>query len=257
MVTVAWKKLAVTGCRSLCLKEKMELLKHRIKQWRADNSSTNLASLKALRSEMTLWDKRAVESKLSEAEAKQFCATRSHYFQAEKELSQQVKQKSRVNWAAEGDKNVAFFHGMVKGRLNRNIIKGLNVNGSWIEEPQKLKEFVFCYFKDHFSERVEVRPSFKSDKFQKLNQELCSWLELEFTADEIKQAVWDCGGSKAAGPDGFTFNFLKQNWEVMKDDILKFVKEFELKGEWRKAATQLSSPQCLKFVTLSLFIISG
>lgn len=70
-----------------------------------------------------------------------------------------------MNWAAEGDKNVAFFHGMVKGRLNRNIIKGLNVNGSWIEEPQKLKEFVFCYFKDHFSERVEVRPSFKSDKF--------------------------------------------------------------------------------------------
>lgn len=65
----------------------MELLKHRIKQWRADNSSTNLASLKALRSEMTLWDKRDVESKLSEAEAKQSCATRSHYFQAEKELS--------------------------------------------------------------------------------------------------------------------------------------------------------------------------
>lgn len=41
-----------------------------------------------------------------------------------------------------------------------------------------------------------------------------------------------CGleGTKALGPDGFTFAFLKTHWECIKEDIVSFVKEFELSG---------------------------
>jgi len=34
----------------------------------------------------------------------------------------------------------------------------------------------------------------------------------EFSEDEIKQAVWQCEGSKSPGPDEFNFNFIKSNW---------------------------------------------
>lgn len=185
-------------------------MKQRIKQWIADRSVVNMARLKTLRAEMVRWDKRAEDSDLSQSQADQLCAVRCQYFQAEKELSQQLKQKSRVKWALEGDENVAFFHGMVKGRLNGNSIKGLNINGCWTEEPQKLKDVTFNFFKEHFLERLEDRPSFTSDKFRKLTEEQIRWLEMEFTVDEIKQPVWDCEGSKAPRPDGFTFNFIKK-----------------------------------------------
>ncbi|GJY45302.1 RNA-directed DNA polymerase, eukaryota, reverse transcriptase zinc-binding domain protein [Tanacetum coccineum] len=47
------------------------------------------------------------------------------------------------------------------------------------------------------------------------------------TPQEIKDAIWDCGGDKASGPNGFTFKFIKKHWEIIKDDIIAYVKEFE------------------------------
>ncbi|GJX25915.1 putative RNA-directed DNA polymerase, eukaryota, reverse transcriptase zinc-binding domain protein [Tanacetum coccineum] len=40
---------------------------------------------------------------------------------------------------------------------------------------------------------------------------------------EVKNAVWDCGSSKAPGPNGFSFAFVKKYWDVIKVDILEYV----------------------------------
>nr|GEU71853.1 RNA-directed DNA polymerase, eukaryota, reverse transcriptase zinc-binding domain protein [Tanacetum cinerariifolium] len=37
-------------------------------------------------------------------------------------------------------------------------------------------------------------------------------LERQVTLEEIKEAIWDCGSSKAPGPDGYTFAFVKKFW---------------------------------------------
>ena len=31
-----------------------------------------------------------------------------------------------------------------------------------------------------------------------------------FTEKEVKDAVWQCEGSKSPGPDGFNFNFIRK-----------------------------------------------
>ncbi|GJY59623.1 zinc knuckle CX2CX4HX4C containing protein [Tanacetum coccineum] len=46
----------------------------------------------------------------------------------------------------------------------------------------------------------------------------------------IKEAVWNCGGSKAPGPDGFTFKFIKHYWDSIGQDFINMVKQFELDG---------------------------
>lgn len=51
---------------------------------------------------------------------------------------------------------------------------------------------------------------------------------MSFTEGEIKQAVWACEGTMSPGPDGYTFAFFKAQWECIKGDIVRFVKEFEL-----------------------------
>ncbi|GJU35576.1 RNA-directed DNA polymerase, eukaryota, reverse transcriptase zinc-binding domain protein [Tanacetum coccineum] len=44
---------------------------------------------------------------------------------------------------------------------------------------------------------------------------------------EIKDAVWECGGDKAPAPDGFTFKFIKSHWDILGHDIFRYMKEFE------------------------------
>lgn len=55
-------------------------------------------------------------------------------------------------------------------------------------------------------------------------------LENPFSLEEIKAAIWACGSEKALGPDGFTFKFLKNYWELIKGDVLALVKYFEDSG---------------------------
>lgn len=62
-------------------------------------------------------------------------------------------------------------------------------------------------------------------------------MEEPFSESEIKEAVWSYDRSKSMGPDGFTFDFLKHNWEVIKDDVFHFVKDFHSKAKLTKACT--------------------
>lgn len=48
--------------------------------------------------------------------------------------------------------------------------------------------------------------------FKSITMLMSQQLEQEATIEEVKQAVWDCDGSKAPGPDGFILAFYKNAW---------------------------------------------
>ena len=47
----------------------------------------------------------------------------------------------------------------------------------------------------------------------------------------MQQAVWSCGPDKAPGFDGFNFKFIREMWEMLKDEIYEFVLSFFVNGE--------------------------
>ncbi|GJZ65073.1 RNA-directed DNA polymerase, eukaryota [Tanacetum coccineum] len=139
-----------------------------------------------------------------------------------------LRQKSKVKWALEGDESSSFFHGMINNRRNRSRINGLAIEGSWVTEPIHIKSYIFHSFEDKFKETNYTRPSFISNLFKQLTPEENLSLECPITSQEIKNAVWDCGGDKAPGPDGFSFKLIKKHWNLLGDDIIKYVKDFHL-----------------------------
>ncbi|GKB30759.1 putative RNA-directed DNA polymerase [Tanacetum coccineum] len=81
-----------------------------------------------------------------------------------------------------------------------------------------------------FKEENTSRPSFSSTHFSHCSHEDVHLFDKPFTSSKIKDAVWDCGGEKAPGPDGFTFKFIKKNWYLRENDIIPYVKHFESPG---------------------------
>ncbi|GJV44754.1 RNA-directed DNA polymerase, eukaryota, reverse transcriptase zinc-binding domain protein [Tanacetum coccineum] len=72
----------------------------------------------------------------------------------------------------------------------------------------------------NFLQEVDILDTFESfDLFQKAR---VKW-DIE---DEVKNVVWDCGSSKASGPDGFSFAFVKKYYDYIKVDIMKYVNIF-------------------------------
>lgn len=125
-----------------------------------------------------------------------------------------------------GDENSSFFHSTIRRKEGKNSIKGLMVEGEWCEDPEKIKNGVFNYFKNVFNEENYKRPSFQNSNFKTLEDSDSEWLERQVSEIEVWEAIKDCGNQKAQGPDGFNFGFIKLIWNILKDDLMKAVRYF-------------------------------
>ncbi|XP_071732482.1 uncharacterized protein [Rutidosis leptorrhynchoides] len=99
-------------------------------------------------------------------------------------------QKSRIKWDVEGDENSKFFHCAFKHKRYVQHIQGLMVDGNWVTDP------------------------------------LTFFLERELDDTEIKNVVWDCGSTKAPGPDGFSFKVIKFFLDHFSHDFCRDVRLF-------------------------------
>ena len=57
------------------------------------------------------------------------------------------RQRSKINWFQNGDRNTAFFHAKALARHRKNLMEGLLDNdGVWQVEEDKMEEIAIRYF---------------------------------------------------------------------------------------------------------------
>lgn len=103
-----------------------------------------------------------------------------------------------------------LFHGTLKNNMKNSRVNGLLFNGEWLVEPSSIQHLIYEHFEARFKEPLNDRPLFLSNYFKQIPSSMASDLVKPFSSEEIKSAVWDCGGEKAPGPDGFNFNVIKK-----------------------------------------------
>ncbi|GJR68224.1 putative RNA-directed DNA polymerase, eukaryota, reverse transcriptase zinc-binding domain protein [Tanacetum coccineum] len=135
-------------------------------------------------------------------------------------------------WAVERDENTRYFHSILRYNYAACNIKRVLVDGIWCDSPNVIKEAAADYYAERFKEQPTVRPKFVSHLFRKLSFADSLYLESNFSMDEVKDAVWSCAGSKAPGPDGLNFNFIKEYWDVIKSGFFDCIKYFEVTGKF-------------------------
>lgn len=141
------------------------------------------------------------------------------------------RQKSRANWFKFGDANTAFFH-KAAAFINRcNSIQGLNVNGTWTENPAEIRQEAVNYFRNRFTPAIIPYVKFPILPSKKLSTIGSTLLVREFSMEEIKTTGWGCGEDKALGPDGFNFHIIKSLWDTIATYIKQFVDEFHTNGK--------------------------
>ncbi|GKV02143.1 hypothetical protein SLEP1_g14613 [Rubroshorea leprosula] len=141
------------------------------------------------------------------------------------------RQKSRSNWVKLGDANTRFFHKVANGRKAQNNIMGLICDGRWVEEPDLVKREIAKYFSRLFQGDLWNRPKSTGICLQQISEERKVWLERPFSTEEIEERLRSCEGTKALGPDGYNFNFIKFAWSTLKEDFVNFFNEFYQNGK--------------------------
>ncbi|EPS72636.1 hypothetical protein M569_02121, partial [Genlisea aurea] len=140
------------------------------------------------------------------------------------------KQRSKVHWLREGDKNNKFFHGVASSRQRRNKIERLKSrNNIWLENTSDIHhEFISVYedlFKstypseDAINNIVRTAPRMVTDE---MNRKLTQ----AFTSEEILTAVMQMNADSAPGPDGFPPLFYQKFWPTIGSEVCNSVLDF-------------------------------
>ncbi|GKV32054.1 hypothetical protein SLEP1_g40687 [Rubroshorea leprosula] len=95
----------------------------------------------------------------------------------------------------------------------------------------RMKEEIASFFEDIFKEEQWDRPKLEGVSFKQISQLENDHLVGAFSEEEIDAAVRDCDSSKAPGPDGFNFGFVKNVWELIRVDVIRFLHEFHKNGK--------------------------
>jgi len=119
-----------------------------------------------------------------------------------KKIESLTSQKARVNWLKHGESRSRYYHSILRWRRLRNDIKGVEFGGQWCEEPEVIKKEAKKLFQDRFVATKDVGVRISAVEFKTLSMEENLSLIVEFTEEEVREAVWQCDSSKSLGPDG-------------------------------------------------------
>ncbi|GJY24460.1 RNA-directed DNA polymerase, eukaryota [Tanacetum coccineum] len=135
-------------------------------------------------------------------------------------------QKAKIQWAIEGDENSKFFHGVINRKRANLAIRGVMVDGEWVDDPRRVKEEFCSHFATRFHAPSGIRNKINFLFPNQLSSDQAFELEKQVSTDEIRTAVWACGENKSPGPDGFTFEFFRKFWDTIGPDLCLAVEWF-------------------------------
>ncbi|GJT65759.1 RNA-directed DNA polymerase, eukaryota [Tanacetum coccineum] len=222
-----WKNSPMVGNNALLsLMNKLRNLKNQIRIWNKSNSGTRKNDQLRLKKQLEEIDL-DIDRGLGNEELVNSRLAILHQIQKIDNLeSKEMAQKAKIKWAVEGDENSGFFHGIINKRRNIQNIRGVMVDGNWIENPNDVKKEFFDHFANRFGKPDKPTASISLDFPNQISHEQSDHMEREVSNDEIKKSVWECGTDKAPGPDGFTFGFFRHFWHLVDRDVCEAVRYF-------------------------------
>ncbi|GJX11990.1 RNA-directed DNA polymerase, eukaryota [Tanacetum coccineum] len=222
-----WNLAPVSGINALCvLISKMKFLKNRIREWINVSRVKTNGDIQCFKEELRVLDEVIDNGEGSDTILTKRLELINDIKRIEQLKAKEMAQKSKIKWAIEGDENSRFFHGMLNKKRNQLNIRGILVNGDWIDHPLEVKREFFNHFRDRFANSKDTRITIDMTFPKQISNDQKEDLERALTKDELKAAVWDCGTDKSPGPDGFTFGFYRHYWSVIEHDVFDAVNYF-------------------------------
>nr|GEY04579.1 RNA-directed DNA polymerase, eukaryota [Tanacetum cinerariifolium] len=218
----------------VCFMGKLKYLKVKIREW----NKNNMASRKNIKDNY-MADLKVVEGIIDDGKGNEEIVLKTaeivkNLHHIDKLYSLEMAQKAKVKWAIEGDENSSFFHGTLSKKRNVLSVRGIMVDGIWIDDPALVKHEFLLHFRRRFNKLDATCVHIQSSFSNRLSLDQSNELESEVSNEEIKRGVWDCGTEKALGPDGYTFRFYRHFWYLIENDVYNAVKCFFRHGEFSK-----------------------
>ncbi|GJW44868.1 RNA-directed DNA polymerase, eukaryota [Tanacetum coccineum] len=152
MVTHVWNSTRLNDSNDMIhFKKKLKILKKEIRAFVADQKKNQVGYVNDLKAKLsdidTVLDQGGVNDDILLARTEYM----NLLLEAKAADARDYIQKAKVQWAVEGDENSKFFHGIVNRKRANLAVKGILVDGVWVDDPSRVKN----KFRDHFAARFQ------------------------------------------------------------------------------------------------------
>nr|GEZ42961.1 RNA-directed DNA polymerase, eukaryota, reverse transcriptase zinc-binding domain protein [Tanacetum cinerariifolium] len=147
------------------------------------------------------------------------------FFEAESDEEKFLFQQAKIKWLRNRDKNISYFHKVLKGRNNRSKVFSLSDAYGEICSGDRILKLFLKHFEEFLGNAQPVKKVEDcATLFQRrLSPDVAQKRIKDITEKEIKSAMFDINDSKAPGPDGFTVAFFKKVWSIIGNDVCKAI----------------------------------
>eukprot|EP00253_Pinus_taeda_P021290 PITA_21290 len=226
-----WRQSTIQGKGKMrTFQLKLKELKGRIKNWNKEQFDNIMEDKQNLEKEMeSLQQKMILEGRTEESISKEG-AILGKLEERRKQEEILWRQKSRIKWLREGERNTKFFHqAMIKHRQRNKILSIKDKNGNKVVEQAEIEEVLMDHHKEILSQP-------QADRMHAI-QEICSAIPRLVTEDqnnalmraatleEIEETVKAMKKGTAPRPDGFIVDFFQAGWHFLGKEILELVEE--------------------------------
>ncbi|GKA73672.1 putative RNA-directed DNA polymerase, eukaryota, reverse transcriptase zinc-binding domain protein [Tanacetum coccineum] len=128
LVTSSWASFPPNVSPDICLKNKLKCLRLAIKDWTSKHLAAQNATRDTLKSNLLEWDKKAENGLISLNDTLKREEWMMDLIRSTATCRDDLKQKSHVRWAVEGDENTRFFHSTIT--CNKGVFKGISLTES-------------------------------------------------------------------------------------------------------------------------------
>ncbi|XP_077237157.1 uncharacterized protein LOC143878808 [Tasmannia lanceolata] len=187
-----WESLLVEGPADVVIGKKLRYVKKKLKEW---VSERRLVDLKR-----NVWLENRIEeiTRLEESDLGDI-NLREELGRVKEEhrrvvLHEEIswRQKLRVKWLKEMDKNTAYFHAMASARRRRNRIESLMNNGVRVSGKEEVTKVIQNFYTSMYSSEGSTRPLPEGLVFSELSLSQQMALEYPFDEEEIRKGFFPC-----------------------------------------------------------------
>ncbi|GJW53638.1 RNA-directed DNA polymerase, eukaryota [Tanacetum coccineum] len=193
-------------------KKKLQCLKKEIRKWVADFKSVQSSCIKDIKKKLCDIDKVLDQGGVTDDVLLSRMETMKQLHDLNSSNNIDFVQKAKVRWAIEGDENTKFFHGVINRKRANLFVKGIMIDGVWVDDPSCVKEEFRYHFEERFNDPGTRRGSINFRFPNRLSIDQIPDLESAVSDEEIRKAVWGCGETKCPAYDSVRWDYL--------DDVL-------------------------------------